>query len=124
MSAEGKTGLHKILSVFMDYFGMGRTASIVAMTIVGLVIIFACFWFFHSLPNKTITITSGEKGSAFYSVAEKYAAILARDGVKLIILPSAGSVENLQRLNDPVFKVDIGFVQAGLAREQNIEKLV
>ncbi|HRY37419.1 MAG TPA: hypothetical protein P5347_01755 [Smithellaceae bacterium] len=69
-------------------------------------------------------ITSGEKSSAFYSVAEKYAAILARDGVKLIVLPSAGAVENLQRLNDPMFKVDIGFVQAGLARGQNIEKLI
>jgi hypothetical protein len=124
MSADGKTGFHKILSVFMDYFGMGRTASIMAMIIVGLVIIFACFWFFHSAPPKTITITSGEKGSAYYSVAEKYATILARDGVKLIILPSAGSVENLQRLTDPVFKVDIGFVQAGLAKGQNIEKLV
>ena len=69
-------------------------------------------------------ITSGEKGSAYYNVAKKYAATLARDGVQLIILPSAGSVENLQRLTDLVFKVDIGFVQAGLAREQNIEKLV
>lgn len=124
MSADGKTGFHKILSVFMDYFGMGRMASIMVIIIVGLVIIFACFWFFHSAPPKTITITSGEKGSAYYSVAEKYATILARDGVKLIILPSAGSVENLQRLTDPVFKVDIGFVQAGLAKGQNIEKLV
>jgi len=44
--------------------------------------------------------------------------------VKLIVLPSAGAVENLQRLNDPMFKVDIGFVQAGLARGQNIEKLI
>ncbi|PKN17300.1 MAG: C4-dicarboxylate ABC transporter substrate-binding protein [Deltaproteobacteria bacterium HGW-Deltaproteobacteria-6] len=108
----------------MDYFGMGRAASIVAMIVVILVIIFACFWFFHSAPPKTITITSGEKGSAYYSVAEKYAKILARDGVKLVILPSAGSVENLQRLTDRTFKVDIGFVQAGLAKGQNVENLV
>jgi hypothetical protein len=52
MSANGQTGFKKILSVLMDYFGMGRTASIVAMIIVALVIIFACFWFFHSAPPK------------------------------------------------------------------------
>jgi hypothetical protein len=39
-------------------------------------------------------------------------------------LTSAGSVENLQRLANPAFKVDIGFVQAGLAKGQNIESLV
>ncbi|KAF0154925.1 MAG: hypothetical protein FD159_2404 [Syntrophaceae bacterium] len=124
MSTDGKTGFNKIMSMFVDYFGMGRTASIAGMILVTLVIIFACFWFFHTAPPKTITMTSGEKGSAYYSVAGKYAKILARDGVKLVILPSAGSAENLQRLVDPAFKVDIGFVQAGLAKGQNIDKLV
>lgn len=124
MRANGKTGFNKILSMFMDYFGMGRAASIVAMILVAAVIVFACFWFFHSAPPKTIIMTSGEKGSAYYSVAEKYAGILARDGVKLIILSSAGSEENLRRLADPAFQADIGFVQAGLAKGQNVERLV
>lgn len=124
MSAGGKTGFNKLLAMFMDYFGMGRAASIVAMILVAGVIVFACFWFFHSAPPKTIIMTSGEKGSAYYSVAEKYAKILARDGVKVVILTSAGSVENLNRLADPAFQVDIGFVQAGLAKGQNVEKLV
>ena len=108
----------------MDNFGLGRKASIVIMIIVGLVIIFACLWFFHSAPPKTITITCGEKGSLYYNVAEKYAKMLARDGVTLTILSSAGSVENLKRLTDSSFKVDIGFVQAGLAKGQNIDNLV
>ena len=86
--------------------------------------ILACLWFFYSAPPKTITITCGEKGSLYYGVAEKYAKILARDGVKLVLLTSAGSVENLKRLTDPAFKVDIGFVQAGLAKGQDIDDLV
>jgi len=124
MSTDGKTGFNRVLSVFMDYFGVGRTASIVAMIVAAAVVLFACFWFFHSAPPKTIVMTSGEKGSAYYSVAEKYAKILARDGVKLVILSSAGSVENLRRLTDPSVRVDIGFVQAGLAKGRNIEHLV
>jgi TRAP transporter TAXI family solute receptor len=116
--------INKILATFMDNFGLNRTASMVVMIIAGLVIVFSCFWFFHSAPPKTITITSGEPGSAYYKVAQKYAEVLARDGVKLKILPSAGSAENLKRLTDPKFKADIGFVQAGLAKGQNIGHLV
>jgi len=78
MGEDGKTGFNKILSLFMDYFGLGRTASIVGMIVVVLLIMTACFWFFHSAP-KTLIVTSGEKGSAYYSVAEKYAKIIARD---------------------------------------------
>jgi len=108
----------------MDNFGLGRNAAIAVMIVVGLLAILACLWFFYSAPPKTITITCGEKGSLYYGVAEKYATILARDGVKLVLLTSAGSVENLRRLTDPAFKVDIGFVQAGLAKGKDIEDLV
>jgi hypothetical protein len=82
------------------------------------------FWFFHSAPPDTLTITSGPKGSIFETNAEKYAQILARDGVKLKILASQGSLENLKRLIDPSFRADIGFVQGGVAKGLNIDKLV
>lgn len=124
MDATRKTRLDVIPAIFRDNFGMGRRASLAVTIIAGLLVIFACFWFFHSAPPKTLTITCGEKGSLYDSVAEKYAAILARDGVKLVLLPSAGSVENLKRLTDPTFDADIGFVQAGLAKGQDIENLV
>lgn len=124
MTANSKTGFNKILAMFMDNFGMNRTASIAAMIFAGLVIIFACFWFFYSAPPKTITITSGDEDSAYHRVAKRYAQVLARDGVTLKILTSAGSLENLKRLADPSFKVDIGFVQSGLAKGQDIKHLV
>lgn len=124
MTAKRKTAWNKILAVFMDYFGMDRKATIVAMIFLALVIVFACFWFFHSAPPKTITITSGDAGSVYDKVAKQYAAVLARDGVTLKILTSAGSTQNLDRLSDPSFKVDIGFVQAGLAKGKNIKRLV
>ena len=89
-----------------------------------LVMIIAVFWFFHSAPPSTITITAGPEGSIFRTNAEKYAAILARNGVKLKILSSEGSLENLKRLADPSFKVDVGFVQGGLTNNIKIDKLV
>jgi TRAP-type uncharacterized transport system substrate-binding protein len=66
-------------------------------------------------PPSTITITSGPQGSTFANTAERYRKILARQGVTLKILPSQGSLENLKRLIDPKEKVDIGFVQGGVA---------
>ena len=75
-------------------------------------------------PPDKIVITSGPAGSAFQSTAERYRAILARNGVKLEILPSQGALENLHRLQSPDSKVDVGFVQGGLAADNETDGLV
>jgi len=84
----------------------------------------AAYWYMRPAPPDIITITSGPAGSTFLLTAEKYRKILARNGVKLQILPSAGSLENLKRLNDPAQRVDVGFVQGGLTSGMTIDKLV
>jgi hypothetical protein len=75
-------------------------------------------------PPDTIVITSGAGDSAFRRTAERYRDILARNGIKLHILPSDGALENLERLRDKTFKVDVGFVQGGLATEADKLSLV
>ena len=82
-----------------------------------LVLLVIVLWFTLKLvqPAPPITITSGPQGSTFANTAERYRRILARQGVTLKILPSQGSLENLKRLIDPKEKVDIGFVQGGVA---------
>ena len=107
----------------METFGLGRAAALSAIVLIVLVAIFAAYWFFHSAPPDTITITSGPEGSIFQANAEKYSKILARNGVKLKILPSQGSQENLKRLADPSFRVDIGFVQGGVTSGLKIDNL-
>ena len=80
--------------------------------------------FVRPAPPSSITITSGPDGSVFRNTAEKYRSILASNGITVQILPSKGSLENLQRLNDPSFHVDIGFVQGGIATGIKVERLV
>src|SRR4051812_20525451 len=84
-----------------------------------VVVVVAAFWialrYVRPAPPRTLVMTSGAPGSSFQNSAEKYRAILARQGVTLDILPSQGSLQNLKRLSDPNFKVDIGFVQGGLS---------
>jgi hypothetical protein len=55
----------------------------------------------------------------------KYRKILMRNaGVELKILPSGGSAENLQRLNDPKSGVDVAFVQGGISNESTSDNVV
>jgi TRAP-type uncharacterized transport system substrate-binding protein len=92
--------------------------------LIAIVAVWIAFHFVRPAPPDTIVITSGIEGSTFSSSAEKYRKILARNGVTLKILPSDGALENLARLNDPDFKVDIGFVQGGLSESDNPGNLV
>ena len=83
--------------------------------LVGALGVWAALHFVRSAPPHTLTISSGPKGSNFETVAERYRKILARSGIDLRIVESAGSIENLKRLEDPKSHVDIALVQAGLA---------
>ncbi len=84
-----------------------------------VLLVIAAFWlayrFVRPAPPDTIVITSGRAGSMFATAAERYRKILAGEGITLKVLPSEGSLENLKRLGDPKTKVDVGFVQGGLA---------
>ena len=86
--------------------------------------IWIAFWFVRPAPPDTIVITSGPDGSQFRNTAERYRKILARNDVALEILPSHGGLENLKRLSDPEFQVDVGFVQGGLAAGLDTDELV
>jgi TRAP-type uncharacterized transport system substrate-binding protein len=66
-------------------------------------------------PPNVLTISAGPPGSSFWNAAQRYKAILARNGITLKVLPSAGSLQNLERLSDPKVDVDVGFVQSGVS---------
>ena len=123
MRAGRKIRFTQFQTMFTEIFGLGRAAALSAVLLISLVTIFAVFWFFYSAPPRTIIITSGPEGSIFRMNAEKYRTILARNGVKVKVLPSQGSLENLKRLADTSFKADIGFVQGGVADGLAIDKL-
>src|SRR5476651_1697257 len=84
-------------------FGVSwRDLTVVIMPVVLLtgLVTWMAYHFVGPPPPSTITITAGIEGSMFSTTAQRYQKILARNGVKLQILPSEGSLQNLQRLND------------------------
>ena len=78
------------------------------------VAIWLALHFVRPAPPHTLTMSGGPKGSSFETDAERYRAILARSGIHLNIIPSAGSLQNLDRLSEPHSRFDVALVQAGI----------
>src|SRR5512144_662783 len=82
-------------------FGRGVILAVSLLLMTGLAIVLVTFGFFNSAPPTTLTLISGPEGSSFGRNAEQYKKILAKQGVTLKILPSEGSLDNLQKLANP-----------------------
>ncbi len=108
----------------METFGLSAGLSLLASLFTGLLVVLAVFWFFHSAPPRTITMTSGPPGSSLEVAAVKFQTILKQKGVTLKILPSEGSEENLERLENPSSGVMVGFVQGGVTNGSNSNQVV
>lgn len=118
-----KFSLNRVLEVFKETFGFSPAVSISSAILIVLVILIATLYSIHTAPPRSFTFISGPPGSVFEDRAKKYRDILARNNIKVKILPSEGSLDNLRKLNDPSFKIDVGFVQGGVANGVNIENL-
>jgi TRAP-type uncharacterized transport system substrate-binding protein len=114
MEKVHKKVLAKPVSIFTDIFGLSRMLAITVVVFIAVVLFLAVFWFIHSAPPRTLTISAGPPGSSFARNAERYRTNLLANGIILKVLPSEGSLQNLQRLEDPATKVDVGFVQGGV----------
>jgi TRAP-type uncharacterized transport system substrate-binding protein len=80
---------------------------------VGAILLGAGVVIFETLPPRTIVMATGAEGGANYELGIRYREILAKAGVKVQLLPTTGSMENLVQLRDPRSGVDVGFVQGG-----------
>ncbi len=104
----------RVVAALIETFGFSPwLASAVLLFFLALAAA-AMLWLILSAPPRTLTIVTGPSGSSFQHRAERYRDKLAEQGVKLIIVPSDGSLDNLHRLEDRTQRVDVGFVQAGL----------
>jgi TRAP transporter TAXI family solute receptor len=71
-------------------------------------------------PPRHVSLATGQENTAYEEFGKKYAAALAKDGIKVTLSRSLGSQDNLQRLNDG--KVDVAFVQSGSTNEAEAQR--
>jgi uncharacterized protein len=90
--------------------------------ILGVIIVFYITSKFIQPPveRKLVIASGGEKGH-YYKMALEYKKLLENEGVKVEILKTAGSEENLKLLLEK--KVDIAFIQNGIVHNGNKDKL-
>jgi TRAP transporter TAXI family solute receptor len=75
-------------------------------------------------PPRSFVITTGAADGAYHLFAQRYRAILAREGIQVELRPSAGSVENLNRLLAHDSGIEVGFVQGGVTPPEGSARLV
>ncbi len=66
-------------------------------------------------PPGQVRIAAGNREGAYYAFAKQYAEYLARQEIELEVVETAGSVDNVKRLQSGEF--DLGFVQGGVVSQ-------
>jgi len=89
------------------------TAGPVALLLV--VVLWVAFHYVKPAPPRSFVMTTGAPDGAYHLFSERYRARLSRQGISIELRPSAGAVENLDRLTDQSSGVAAGLVQGGLA---------
>ena len=116
MANPKKTAPFRMVSALVETFGLNPAVAVVVLLLVALTGVLAVFWFVRSAPPRTLVLTSGPPGSSFQRFAGSYAKILANNGVTLRVLPSQGSMENLQRLESAQSGVEHRFCSGRTGR--------
>jgi TRAP-type uncharacterized transport system substrate-binding protein len=92
--------------------------------VTGVILLVTLFAALRPLPDRELVMATGAPGSAYVRVAEQYREILARDGVRLRLVPTNGAVDNIRLLTDRSSGVGVGFVQAGAIARSATQHLV
>lgn len=107
----------KGLNTLMEYFDLGPTVALTIILVSSAIILTGIVFFIKSAPPTTLTISAGPQGSIFHGIAVKYEKELKKNGIKVNILTSNGSLDNLKRINEVNTKVDLALVQSGSEEE-------
>ena len=104
--------------------GISNRRLLVIVAPVLLTALFSIVIAYHLTPPDTLTLSTGFERGTYANFGEQYKKILAREKVRLKLIPSSGSVENLKRLGDRALRVNAGFVQDGTSSPSETKNLV
>jgi uncharacterized protein len=90
-----------------------QAGLVLALSVAAL--LWVLFAYIEPPPPKRVVMTTGDETGAYFAYGKKYAQQFKNHGVTLDVLPSKGSVENLERLAAPNSTVAIGLMQSGIA---------
>ncbi|MEO8006781.1 MAG: TAXI family TRAP transporter solute-binding subunit [Betaproteobacteria bacterium] len=109
---------------FHDLSRRDLLITIGTLLLVAIGVFLFSFRFVEPAPPNSIVLSTGAVDGGYHMFGQRYKEILARDGVTVELRPSAGSQENVSRLNDENSAVEVGFLQSGSAFSTNAPGLV
>lgn len=95
--------------------------SVVALTALAVWLAFAIL---RPTPPHSVAMATDPEGSFNAELGKRYRELLARDGIDLRIIPSAGAVESVVRLRDPKSGIGIAIISGGITSRQESPELV
>src|SRR5215467_2122105 len=95
----------------------------ITITVTAAAIACAAFVMLRNMPPHRIVMATGPEGSAYYEDGKRYRAALAKAGVEVQLLSTAGSVETAALLRDPHSGVSVGMIQGGVVGAANMAGL-
>jgi TRAP transporter TAXI family solute receptor len=89
----------------------GRVAVWGAAALLTVAVVGISLHFMDPFPPRRIVLATGQPGGAYDTFGREYQSRLAREGLRVELRQSAGSIENLERLLRG--EADVAFVQGG-----------
>ena len=90
--------------------------------LIGLALLVLAYFWLDPTPPRKVILGTGPEQSAYDEFGKRYAAELARYGIKVELRRTSGSRDNLRKLMDGKEAIDIGFVQGGASERLPEEK--
>jgi len=114
-------------SLFEEFTGLSVLSTFL-VAVPALVLIAASIWvasrFLDPMPPRKIVLAAGPEGSALHALGSRYAELVGRQGIRVEVLTTLGAADNLDRLTQPRGQVAIGFILAGMATTEQVQRIV
>src|SRR5215471_11038895 len=89
--------------------------ALAAVVICSILLLALAFFLANPMPPSTVVMATGPEGSEYGAVGERYREFFARNGVRLELRRTNGSVDNVALLLDQRSGVSIALVQGGIS---------
>lgn len=95
-------------------------APAIVLIVIGFVI---ALNFVTPPPPKALRLATGQAGGYYDAAGQIYREILGRESIKVVLVETQGSIDNLQRLTSERDRVDVALLQGGLSSDLDTSRL-
>lgn len=96
----------------------------IAILLTSIVLFFVAIWYVVPPIPKKVVLATGATTGLYHRFGESLKTQIEKNGVKVELKSTAGSLENLKLLSEPNSGVSLALVQTGVANPDNYKNLV